>query len=173
VAVDASHSHIGAVLQQSSRRGFQPLAFFSKKIDDTQGRYSTFDRELLACHEAVRHFRWSLEGCRFFILTDHKPLTFALTRASDAWSARQQRQLAAIAEYTTDIRHMAGAENVVADALSRPPIAAAVAAVEPAPGGKIDYAAFARDQVECEDTLQLKHSSTLKVLHVYVEGHNL
>jgi Integrase zinc binding domain len=111
-----------------------------------------------------------LEGRQFFILTDHKPLTFALTRASDAWSARQQRQLAAIAEYTTDIRHVAGTENVIADALSRPPIAAAV---EPAPGGKIDYAAFARDQVECEDTLQLQHSSTLRVLHVYVEGHNL
>jgi RNase H-like domain found in reverse transcriptase/Reverse transcriptase (RNA-dependent DNA polymerase)/Integrase zinc binding domain len=173
VAVDASDSHIGAVLQQSSTRGFQPLAFFSKKLDDTQRRYSTFDRELLACHEAVRHFRWSLEGRQFFILTDHKPLTFALTRASDAWSARQQRQLAAIAEYTTDIRHVAGAENVVADALSRPPVAAAVAAVEPAPGGKIDYAAFARDQVECEDTVQLQHSSTLQVLHVYVEGHNL
>jgi cleavage and polyadenylation specificity factor subunit 1 len=52
LAVDASDSHIGGVLQQASRLGFQPLAFFSKKLDSTQARYSTFDRELLACHEA-------------------------------------------------------------------------------------------------------------------------
>jgi hypothetical protein len=82
--VDASNTHIGAVLQQNKGRGEQPLAFFSRKLDVTQSKYSTFDRELLACHEAVRHFRWSLEGREFFILTDHRPLTFALTRLSDA-----------------------------------------------------------------------------------------
>ncbi|MFN9906525.1 MAG: hypothetical protein ACK56F_10430, partial [bacterium] len=36
-------------------------------------------------------------------------------------SARQQRHLAYISEFTTDIRHTPGSENVVADALSRPP----------------------------------------------------
>jgi hypothetical protein len=34
--------------------------------------------------------------------------------------ARQQRQLSFIAEFTSDIRHTPGQENVVADALSRP-----------------------------------------------------
>jgi cleavage and polyadenylation specificity factor subunit 1 len=61
LAMDASDSHGGgAVLQQEEASGPQPLAFFSKKLDSTQQRYSTFDRELLAFYEAVRHFRWLL-----------------------------------------------------------------------------------------------------------------
>ena len=72
-------------------------------------------------YAAIRHFRWALEGSRFYVLSDHKPLTFALHRQSDAWSACQQRHLSYVAEYTSDIRHMAGKENVVADCLYRPP----------------------------------------------------
>jgi hypothetical protein len=45
LAVDASDSHVGAVLQQATEKGPQPLAFFSKKLDSTQQRYSTFDRD--------------------------------------------------------------------------------------------------------------------------------
>ena len=66
---------------------------------------------------AVRHFRYLLEGRHFTIFTDHEPLTFALGRTSKPWSARQQRHLTHISEYTTDVRHIAGKANVVADAL--------------------------------------------------------
>ena len=52
------------------------------------------------------------------MLSDHKPLSFALQCLTDAWSARQQRQLSYIAEFTSDVRHVAGKANVVADALS-------------------------------------------------------
>jgi hypothetical protein len=62
-----------------------------------------------------------LEGREFAVFTDHKPLTSALKRVSEPWTARQQRQLAYIAEYTSDLRHIAGVANVVADTLSRPP----------------------------------------------------
>ena len=37
------------------------------------------------------------------------------------WLARQGRHLAYVAEFTSDLRHLAGADNVVADCLSRPP----------------------------------------------------
>jgi hypothetical protein len=43
LAVDASNTHIGAVLQQNTGKGEQPLAFFSRKLDVTQTKYSTFD----------------------------------------------------------------------------------------------------------------------------------
>ena len=118
--VDASGTHVGAVLHQRRGVSQQPLGFFSMKLDQAQQRYSAFDRELLAAYLTVRHFRWILEGRDFYILTDHKPLTFALHRLSDAWSARQQRHMAYIAEFTSDLRHIAGKENVVADAISRP-----------------------------------------------------
>jgi hypothetical protein len=102
-------------------RAWQPLAFFSKKLSPTQATYSTFDRELLAAFSEVRHFRFLLEGRRFRILTDHKPLVAAMSRVSPPWSARQRRQMAYLAEFTADFRHTPGATNVVAYALSRPP----------------------------------------------------
>jgi len=119
--VDASDSHVGGVLQQYQKGGWSPLAFFSKKLSPTQVKYSTFDRELLAAQSSIRHFRFLLEGRQFRLLTDHKPLVAAMLRVSPPWSARQQRHLSYIAEFTSDIRHTPGASNVVADALSRPP----------------------------------------------------
>ena len=121
LAVDASDSHIGAVLQQQlPDKSWSPLAFFSKKLSDAEKKYSAFDRELLAAHSSVRHFRFMLEGREFTIFTDHKPLTHALFRSSPPWSARQQRHLSYLAEFTSSIVHIPGKENVVADALSRP-----------------------------------------------------
>ncbi len=76
--VDASAEHIGAALQQQPRPAapWRPLGFFSKKLDGAQVKYSAFDRELLACVSGFRHFRHMLEGRRFTIFTDHKPLTY-------------------------------------------------------------------------------------------------
>ena len=58
LATDASDTHVGGVLQQRdpSGRFWQPLAFFSKKLEKTQTCYATFDRELLASFLAIRHF---------------------------------------------------------------------------------------------------------------------
>jgi hypothetical protein len=44
----------------------------------------------------------------------------ALSRLSPPWSARQQRQLAYLSEYTSDIWHTPGHANFAANALSRP-----------------------------------------------------
>ncbi len=115
VVVDASATHVGACLQQRlpGKKAWQPLGFFSKKLEAAQQKYSAFDRELFACFAGIRHFRYMLDGRRFAIFTDHKPLTYALTKVSKPWRARQTRQLSYVAEYTSDICHIAGAANVV------------------------------------------------------------
>ena len=120
---DASSTHVGAVIQQRfcSAAAWQPLGFFSQKLDKAQLSYSAFDRELFAAYAAIRHFRYQLEGRTFSLWTDHKPLISSIRRSDEAWTPRQQRQSAYITEFTDDIRHIAGVENVVADALSRPP----------------------------------------------------
>ncbi len=70
LSVDASDTHIGSVLQQQLRdKSWAPLAFFSKKLSETEKRYSAFDRELLAAFASVRHFRFMLEGREFKIFT--------------------------------------------------------------------------------------------------------
>jgi hypothetical protein len=122
LAVDASASHMGATLQQQEPGSStcRPLGFFSKKLDPAQQKYSAFDRELFAVYTGIRHFHHLLEGRKFAVYTDHKPLTHAISRVSDPWTASQCRQLAYVAKYTSDIRHIAGRDNIVADTLSRP-----------------------------------------------------
>ena len=60
-----------------------------------------------------------LEGRNFVLYTDHKPLTYAFVQRSDKCSPRQLRQLDFISQFTTDIRHVKGVENIPADTLSR------------------------------------------------------
>jgi len=158
-----------AALQQrrSAAADWQPLAFFSKKLEPAQMRYSALDRELFACVAGIRHFRYMLEGRPFTIYTDHKPLTFALGKVSEPWTAMQSRQLSYVAEFTTDIRHIPGSENIMADTLSRPPPAAlpaaatgspAVAAVAAGPVS-LDYARIAANQRSCHTPLLCSYNT--------------
>jgi hypothetical protein len=62
LATDTSDTHIGGVMQQKSRDLWRPLGFFSRKLTDTESCYSTFDRELLAAHAAIKHFCPFCEG---------------------------------------------------------------------------------------------------------------
>lgn len=117
--VDASDVALGGVLQQQHEKAWVPLGFFSKKLTDCQKRYSTYDRELLSVYSAVKHFKHMLEGRVFSIFTDHKPLIYAFQQNSDKASPRQLRHLDYIGQFSTDIRHISGSENIVADTLSR------------------------------------------------------
>ena len=116
---DASQVAVGAVVEQDVNGLRQPLGFFSRKLRAPETKYSTFDRELLAVYLATRHFRHLLESSTFTILTDHRPLVHAFTKAGDAWSARQQRHLSAISEFGCIMEYLPGEMNPVADALSR------------------------------------------------------
>lgn len=119
---DASDTCVGAVLQQYSDGKWQPLAYFSKKLTVAQTKYSTYDKELLAIYLSVQHFRYLHEGRELIIYTDHKALTYAfgkLSKDNNKEIPRRTRQLLFISEFTTDIRHVQGKYNVVADALSR------------------------------------------------------
>ena len=78
LTTDASDIGIGACLEQHTERGWQPISFFSKKLKKSEQKYSTFDREVLALYEAVRHFRYLLEGRNFIMFTDHQPLVKSL-----------------------------------------------------------------------------------------------
>lgn len=95
------------------------MDFFSRGLTDTQQRYSAYDRELLAAYASVKHFAHLLEGRQFTLFTDHKPLTFVFKQKLQKASPRQIRHLDLLGQYTTDIQHIKGLDNVVADTLSR------------------------------------------------------
>lgn len=101
---DASETAVGAVLQQHIAGQWQPLAYFSKALKPAETRYSVFDRELLAIYLAIKHFRYFIEGRQFHVMTDHKPLIYALAGKPDRYSPRQARHLDLIPQFTSDIR---------------------------------------------------------------------
>ena len=181
LTTDESDVAVGAVLSQGSRQ--DPIAFYSKKLSNAEKNHSAFDRELLALYLSVKHFRNSLEGRSFTIFTDHKPLCGAIASAVEK-SPRQTRHLSFVAEFSTDIRHVSGESNVVADTLSRPAADVAdVAAADPSPGlvdellvsavslcQGLDLQALARDQRREEfDGL----SSSLQIQHLKSSGYSL
>ncbi|GFY72249.1 gag-pol polyprotein [Trichonephila inaurata madagascariensis] len=75
--------------------------------------------ELLAAYVSIKQFRYMLEARNFILCTDHKPLTYAFKQKLDKCSPRQARQLDFISQFTTDIRHIKGSDNLTADTLSR------------------------------------------------------
>ena len=121
LTTDASKLAIGGVLEQLGPKGWEPLGFYSSRLQRQQQLWPPYDRELLAAWKGVRHFREMLEGRAFTLYTDHESLVPSIGKKGDPQTARQQYQLSGIAEYTTDIRYIQGKSNVVADALSRPP----------------------------------------------------
>ena len=154
------------------------MAFFSKKLSSTESKYSAFDRELLAAYSAVCHFRFLLEGWQFFLFLNHKPLTHALFRSTPPWSARQHRYLAYISVFTGDIVHIPGAENAVADALSRPfsPASASAPISPPQPILSIinlefstpgfDFSTLPASQATCPSIKTMLSSPSLSIVSV-------
>ena len=114
LTTDASYTAIGAVLEQKIKGNWQPLAFLSTKLKTAEQKYSTYDRDLLAIYLGIKHFNYFLAGREFCIYTDHKPLTFNLAKISEPGPARQQRELRFITDFSSDIRHVAGKNNVEA-----------------------------------------------------------
>lgn len=120
LVTDASQYAVGAALNQMIDNKPVPIGFFSRKLSQTQTRYSTFDRELLAAFLAVLHFKPYIEGRNVTLFTDHKPLQSAFSSQQPAKSDRQQRHLSTLTEYISDVQYIRGDQNVVADCLSRP-----------------------------------------------------
>lgn len=143
---NASESSVGAVLHQLVGNEFQPLG------------YSTYDRELTAIFQSIKFFLHFLEGLRFIIFTDHKPITFEFQQSLEKASPRQLRQLNFIAEFSTDIHHS------IADWLSR------IAFIST---DKIDFNKLSLEQKLDQDLLKIiefPDTSSLKIKLLPMEG---
>ena len=59
LAADASDTAVAAVLYQSSASiGMRPLGFFSRRLNESQIKFTIFSRELLAIYLAAKHFSY-------------------------------------------------------------------------------------------------------------------
>ena len=164
LTVDASDVAMGRVLKQRNKGKFRPNAFFSKKLSPAERKYSAFDRELMGMVRAIEHFRNYVEGRPFTIYTDHKPLTTVLSSQAER-SPRQTRHLSYISEFTSDIPHVKGIENEVADALSR------IEAITT----QVDLKKLVEEQTKSNEVEAYLDDSAsgLEVRRVVVGGHSL
>ena len=120
LAVDACDRGIGAVLLQGTNQSdSMPVAYYSKKLNRHQQNYSTIEKEALALVLAVQHFELYITNGQgeVIVYTDHNPLAFL-----DRMKTRNQRLYRwglLLQSYPIRIEHVAGKDNVIADALSR------------------------------------------------------
>ena len=70
IYTDASATQLGAVITLGNR----PLAFFSRKLWDTQKWYSVTKIELIAIEEALKEFKGMLWVQQIVVYSDHKNL---------------------------------------------------------------------------------------------------
>jgi RNase H-like domain found in reverse transcriptase len=72
INTDASDIQLGAaVIAQEGR----PIAFYSRKLQSAQKRYTMTEREFLAIVETLKEFQNILLGQKITIFTDHQNLT--------------------------------------------------------------------------------------------------
>jgi len=116
VHTDASdyQLRVGAVISQNDK----PIAFFSRKLNKAQQNYTTTEKKLLSIVECMKEFRKILWGYEIIVYSDHKNLVQAATISE---SQRVMRWCLLLEEFGPGIKHIAGEDNIVADALSRLP----------------------------------------------------
>ena len=118
---DASAIGVGEILSQYDNEGNERVvANYSRRLNETESRYSSAELECYAVVLAVKHFRPYLEGMKFEILTDCKALEWLLSVKDN--KNRLFRWSVPLSTYDFSLKHRPAITNQAADALSRNPV---------------------------------------------------
>jgi hypothetical protein len=113
VKCDASGYAIGAILSQDDRT----VAYFSEKLDEAKLKYSTYDKEFYAIIQALKKWRHYLIPKEFVLYSDNHALQFVSQQ--EKLNQKHAKWVEYMQNFTFVIKHIAGNDNKVADALSR------------------------------------------------------
>lgn len=115
IQTDASGVGIGAVLLQDN----VPIIFISRTLTDTEMRYSQLEKEFLAIVFALKRLSKYLIGLTFVLDTDNKAIVQLFDKPIDKLSNRLQRWRLAVQHFNVELKFIKGADNLIADSLSR------------------------------------------------------
>jgi len=102
----------------------KPVAFISRSMTPTEQRYAQIEKEALAFTWACERLSDYLIGLPFHIHTDHKPLVpLFSSKHLEELPIRVQRFRLRMMRFLFSISHVPGKDLIIADALSRAPVA--------------------------------------------------
>lgn len=111
-----ANKRVTEVLQEKSGE-YHPLVYLSKKLLPREQNIATVEKECYAIVWAVQRLQKYLYGREFIIETDHRALQWLKTMKSQ--NPRLLRWSLVLQEYRFTVKHIPGANNKMADLLSR------------------------------------------------------
>ena len=114
---DSSNKAIGFVLMQEHDNVLKPITYGGRVLTETECRYATIDRELLAIYFAVKKNEVYILNHTCIIYTDHKPLV-SLKSFKDVVNKRY-RWILYLETLGVSLRYVKGRKNILADFVSR------------------------------------------------------
>ena len=94
---------------ENGRKMKKPIYFLSHKLSDTQGRWSTIEKEAYVIHYSLQKLDHYLHGADFIVRTDHKLLKYLLE--SPMQNRKVQMWALSIAGYNCDIEIYRGSRQ--------------------------------------------------------------
>ena len=123
ISADASSYGLGAVILQFHKNKWQPIAFASRSLNETECRYAQIEKEALAITWACERFSEYILGKEVELETDHKPLVPLLgSKHLDSLPPRVLRFRLRLMRFRYNIKHVPGKELYIPDTLSRAPV---------------------------------------------------
>lgn len=117
---DASDTGLGGVLSQIQNGEEKVIAYASVSLLNSQRKYCTTHKELLAIVTFLKHFRNYLFGQNFLLRTDHASLKWLKNFKNP--EGMIARWISIVDMYDFEIEHRRGTLHLNADGLSRIPV---------------------------------------------------
>lgn len=116
IQTDASKHGLGSCLMQDG----MPVAYASRSLSDTEGRYAQIEKEFLAITFACKKFHYFIYGRPVEVKSDHKPLISIMKKDFHKIpSAKLQRMRLKLFNYDLKVEYVPGRYMYIADYLSR------------------------------------------------------